>query len=234
MTFRATLANHPMLFGAFALVLGFVLFVLLFVVRVGVGGGPVSGRVIDVDTHLPIAGAIVVAHWQKSSFSIADSTSYCVHVETAASAEDGRYHIARWWQFPPILGFDGLTGMDAYFPGYESIHSHTLEAERHPDDVYMKKFVGNDTQRFDYIGYRVFGGMNCDQAGASRRNLFSLFKSALREAAPLARTQEQRTELDRGLRQDAARAWLARPSDAVALTGKPIEHLPKHVREELE
>ncbi|HMA25140.1 MAG TPA: hypothetical protein VKP00_14125, partial [Gemmatimonadaceae bacterium] len=109
MTFRATLANRPMLSGVFALILGLVLFVLFFFIRVGVGGGPVSGRVIDVDTDLPIAGAIVVARWQKSSFSIADSTSYCIHVETAASGEDGRYHITRWWQFPPILGFDGLT-----------------------------------------------------------------------------------------------------------------------------
>src|SRR5512143_3279879 len=86
MTFRATLANHPMLFGAFALILGLVLLVLLFIIRVGVGGGPVSGRVIDVDTNLPITGAIVVAQWQKSSLSLADSTSYCIHVETAASA----------------------------------------------------------------------------------------------------------------------------------------------------
>ena len=234
MTFRATLANHPMLFGAFALIVGFVLFVLLFVIRVGVGGGPVSGRVIDVDTNLPITGAIVVAQWQKSSLSIADSTSYCIHVETAASAEDGHYRIARWWQFPPILGFDGLTWVDAYYPGYESVHSHTTVAEGHPEYVYMRKFVGNDAQRFEYIGYRVFGGMNCDQAGASRRNLFALFKNALREAARLARTQEQRIELDRGMRQDAARAWLAQPSDAAALSGEPIEELPKYVREQLE
>jgi len=222
------------LLGVSVLILGFVLFVLFFVIRPSVGGGPVYGRVIDVDTNLPITDAIVVARWQKSSLSLADSTSYCIHVETAVSGEDGRYWIARWWQLPPILGVDGLMGMDAYYPGYESVHAHTVEAERHPEYIYMKKFVGSNDERFQYIGYRVFGGMNCDQAGSSRRNLFTLFKSAIREATPLAKTEVQRRELDLGLRQSAARAWLARPSDAVALTGKPIEHLPKHVREELQ
>lgn len=233
MTFRATLADHPMLFGAFALIVGFVLFVLLFVIRVGVGGGPVSGRVIDVDTNLPITGAIVVAQWQKSSLSIADSTSYCIHVETAASAEDGHYRIARWWQFPPILGFDGLTWVDAYYPGYESVHSHTAEAERHPEYLYIKRFVGSDDERFEYIARRVFSGMGCTSAGLSRRNLYPLLRAAIAEAKGLNAPSYAGSGIE-ALRRIAADDWLAganvpRPADR-----NPVDELPPAVRKELQ
>ncbi len=233
MTLRVSLANHPVVFGAFALILGLVLFVLFFLIGVGVGGGPVSGRVIDVDTNLPIADAIVVARWQKSSLSLADSTSYCIHVETTVSGEDGRYYIARWWQFPPLLGFDGLTGMDAYRPGYESVHSHTTEAERRPENVYMKKFVGGDDQRFAYIARRVFSGMGCTSAGSSRRNLHPLLRTAIAEAKSLKSTSYTAAGIE-ALRRIAADDWLAGANASPAADRDPIAELPPEIRKELQ
>jgi len=235
MTFRQSVRRHPIPATIVGILLLFALFLQLFVVRASFGDGPIDGRVIDIDTNQPLADAIVIALWQKSSFGIGHSTSYCIHAETAVSGADGGYHVARWWQFPPILGWDGLIGMDAYRPGYESVHSHTPEAKRHPEYVYMRKYVGTDAERFDYIAYRVFGGMNCTEARASRRNLFLLFKTAYREAAPLAVTEKQRDLLEGGLRVIAAWSWLAPPPEAVGGGGDdPIELLPKDIRSELQ
>lgn len=231
MTFRATLANRPMLSGVFALILGFVLFVLLFVIRIGVGGGPVSGRVIDVDTNLPIAGAIVVARWQKSSFSIADSTSYCIHVETATSGEDGRYHITRWWQFPPILGFDGLTGMDAYHAGYESA-APPARGQGHPEDVYMKRFAGTSADRFAFLARHVFSGMSCLEGGSSRKNLYKLLRVALAEASDLNIGQPKDTGIA-NMRSIAAEEWLAGVGRQSPADRDPVDDLPAQIRKEL-
>jgi len=215
---------------------GFVALVVLlisFILRLSFGGGPVNGRVIDVETNLPIKGAFVVARWQKSSFAPGHSTSYCYHVETAVTGEDGRYHVSRWWQFPPVAGSDGFEGVDAYSPGYESVHSHTPEAESHPDDVYMKRFRGTDAERFEFITGRVFSGMSCTFArGGSQRNFFPLSKAALNEAKTLVRTEQQRKTL-RGMRLSAAEDWLAAPLDS-PVEPDPLSKLPAEIRRELE
>jgi hypothetical protein len=215
------------------LTFGLALVVLFLVIRPGVGGGPVYGRVIDADTNLPITGAIVVARWQKSSFSLADSTSYCIHVETAVSKEDGHYWIARWWQFPPILGLDGLIGMDAYYSGYESVHAHTVEAERHPEYVYMKKFVGSHDERFEYIARRIFGGMGCTSAGSSQRNLYPLLRGAFTEAKSLHLTAYTSEGIE-ALRRIAADDWLAGERGWSRPDHSPVDELPIEIRKELQ
>ena len=63
--------------------------------------GPFEGQVLDYDTGKPIPGAIAVALWKSSTLD--SGQGVCVHAETAVSGADGKYHIPRWWQAPPVL-----------------------------------------------------------------------------------------------------------------------------------
>ena len=222
--------KHVIAVGSVALLVG----VAQLIIGFSIGDGPVVGRVIDVSTGNPIAGAIVVARWQSSTIGVAHSTSYCVHVETAVSDQDGRYQTARWWHFPPIAHFDGRMGLDAYRPGYESVAVHTREAEQRPEDVYMKPFSRGASERLEFISYRVFSGMSCASAGTSMRNLFPLFRDALKEARPLASTPAQKTDVEQRMRWIAADAWLALPSDAPDHGNDPLVLLPSNVQRELQ
>ena len=233
MTIRQTISRHPILTGTLGIAGVLALVWLYLFIGISFWGGPIDGRVIDVESDLPLADAYVVARWQKSSFGIAHSSSSCIHVETAISDKDGRYFIPRWWQFPPLLWIDGLTGMDAYRPGYQSVASYTAEARRHPEYVYMKKFVGTDVERFNYISGGVFSGMSCAGAGASRRNMFPLEKGAIQEAKGLVRSEEQRKSVE-GMRAVAADDWLAATSNYGETFLRPLENLSADVRKELE
>jgi hypothetical protein len=232
MTIYETLVRRRTVFGILTGIAALLLS-LAFVAGLSFGGGPVAGRVLDIDTQLPIPDAMVVARWQRSTIAMGHSSSYCVHVQTALSGQDGHYRIARWWRFPPILFSDGLTGMDAYRPGYETVASHTPDAVRHPEDVYMKKFTGTDVERFEYLHWQVFSGMSCTEADASRRNLFALHKAALREARGLVQSESDRKNLE-GMLIVAASNWLAATPNYHETFLRPLENLPANVRRELE
>jgi len=112
------------------------------------------------------------------------------------------------------------------------VHAHSKEAEATPEDVYMRKFLGSDTERFEYISGRVFSGMSCLGANSSQRNLFALRKAALAEARSLVRTEQQERVVD-GLRLIAAEEWLSAPTDSPA-EANPLQKLPAEIRRELE
>ena len=196
-------------------------------------GGPVSGRVLDVETRKPVAGAIVVVRWEGSISSLVDSQSTCFHVETVTSDSEGIYQIPRWWQSPKLrLMFGGAAVAEAYKPGFESAHANENESNASPANVYLKSFAGTNAERFAYISERVFSGMNCLDAGDSQRNLFALFGAAFQEAKRLAVADQQRKTLE-GLRRVAADAWLAVPADRRAVQD-PVANLPPNVRRDLE
>lgn len=206
--------------------------ILVFVARsCSLVGGPVSGRVIDVDTGLPIANANVVVRWRANPPGLY-SHPLCFHVETAVSTDDGNYRVPVWVRFRPVTLFGIASVSEAYRPGYEGVHSHTEEAEANPENVYMRRFQGSDVERFEFIDERVFSGISCLGGGASKRNLFSLRKSALKEAKDLVRTEQQRRILQ-GMRSIAAEEWLALPSDGPAESA-PMLKLPTEIRKELE
>ena len=222
--------RRPIRFFAYAI--GAIAILTLVARSCSLTGGPVSGRVIDVDSGQPIANAHVVVRW------IADppglySHPVCFHVETALSTTDGKYGVPLWLNLRPWGFFPNAPIADAYRQGYESVHAHSKEAEGTPDDVYMKKFLGSDIERFEYISGRVFSGIDCLGAGTSRRNLFSLFAPAIREARQLAHSQEQQRNVEYRMRQIAATAWLAEPTDSRA-EPNALAKLPTEIRKELE
>ena len=154
--------------------------------------GPFEGQVLDYDTGKPIPGAIAVALWKSSTLD--SGQGVCVHAETAVSGADGKYHIPRWWQAPPVLILSAARMLDVYKEGYENVgpavYYQGLEVDKwvvyrhkevigtfadkasakeasHPNDVYLKAFGGTSSERFEYLRYRVFSGTSCTSAGAS-------------------------------------------------------------------
>ena len=207
-----------------------VVVVLIFVARsCSLVGGPVSGRVVDIDTGLPLENAEVIVRWD------ADPPGFyahpiCFHVEAARSASDGTYRVPAWVRYPPVTLFGIGHVSDAYRQGYESVHANNEDPET--SNVYMRKFSGSGAERFDFISGRVFSGMSCFGAGASRRNLFSLRKAALAEAKGLASTEQQKRALQ-GMRSIAAVDWLGPSSDSPGLS-EPLAIVPAEVRRQLE
>jgi hypothetical protein len=56
-------------------------------------GGPYRGRVIDADTKLPLAGAVVVAYWYRETVAPAPvhSTDVILTAREAVTDDDGRF-----------------------------------------------------------------------------------------------------------------------------------------------
>ncbi len=197
-------------------------------------GGPVSGQVIDAETGQPIAGAIVVARWKGSVSALVDSQSVCFHVETAVSDPEGKYHVPLWWQQPRLwLMIGSGRVVEGYRAGYEGIYPHSKQATEHPDDIYMKRFVGTDSERLQFINERIFSGMSCINASASRRNLFFLESAAIQEAKRLASSDEQQKMLE-GMRRVAADDWLAGAPNYDQTFRRPLENLPQSILRSLE
>jgi hypothetical protein len=205
---------------------------LVFVARsCSLTGGPVSGRVIDVDTGQPIEDANVVVRWEADPPGLY-AHPVCFHVEAAASARDGGYRVPLWLQLPPVILLGNDHVAEAYRQGYESVHVHTEEAKSNPDNIYMKRFHGTDAERFEFISGRVFSGMSCLGAGRSQRNLFPLRRAALSEAKSLIRNEQQQRKLQ-GMRLIAAEEWLAVPTNDPA-ESDPMGKLPIEIRKALE
>jgi hypothetical protein len=153
-------------------------------------GGPVQGVVVDESTGKPVAGAIVVAHWQGTVMKLHGASASCYHVETARTDAQGRYRIAAWTrQFSASdirLVREG-THFEAYKPGYWR--------PTHPDPagdgtrIAIAPFQGTKDEYFR----TVLGapGWACLRPGASSKNEYRLFKAMAEEARALAETPVQ-------------------------------------------
>jgi hypothetical protein len=221
--------RHPIRSSIFVML---AIAILVLIARLcAITGGPVSGRVIDADTGQPIADAIVIVRWNSQPPGMYSHPD-CFHVETSRSTVDGTYRAPLWIEIPALLLIGQTHYSDAYRPGYERIHVHTKEAEAAPEDVYLKQFRGTDSERFDFISGPVFSGMSCLGGGTSQRSLFPLRKAALHEARNLARTDQQRKEIQ-GMLRITAYEWLATPNYGPD-ESDPVGTLPPAIRRELQ
>lgn len=59
---------------------------------------PISAQVVDADTHQPLAGVVVVAHWELHRGSFTGDALPCgeAGVEEAVTDQDGGFHIPGW------------------------------------------------------------------------------------------------------------------------------------------
>jgi hypothetical protein len=152
-------------------------------------GGPISGRVVDQATGQPIRDALVAAYWLGSKTRIVlESSSTCYHVETARTDANGRFSIGAWrrpWSFDDLLLTSDGESFNAYKPGYRFERMDLASAT-----IYMAPYRGPTASYFrDVLGSP---GWNCPDAGASRKNLYRLWKALGDEAEALGTTPEQR------------------------------------------
>lgn len=169
-------------------------------------GGPVSGRVIDVQSQRPLGGAHVVVRWFGST--VGHPQSVCVHVETALTEADGYYRVPFWIQSPRFFISPARAHSDAYFE--EHVHATQVNFDVHPEDVYLTRFHGPREERAKYIANSIFSGFDCNSGTTSERNLWPVLIRAYAEARVNANAEQWR-ELQPALREVAADAWLARP-----------------------
>ena len=220
-------------------------------------GGPVDGRVLEYDTGKPVEGAFVVARWEGELYVLGavQSRSVCVHAEMAVSDKDGFFHIPPWAKTAPVE-FAAID-LDAYKAGFEStlnplmfvggggkwvvfsrenpreilqtyFDRETARAATHPENVYMKPFVGSASERVTFITTRVARQLGCYDAGAAQRNVYPVAKAVYQEAKSLAATPADQKMLS-WIRNIAEDIWLALPPEA---TGPSV--IPDEIKRELQ
>jgi hypothetical protein len=84
-----------------------------------IGAAPVSGRIVDEQTHAPIAGAHILAMWQLNAFPVMElGATATFQVHESVSDADGRFSFPGWtrfkrpWQYvdersPELYAFKG-------------------------------------------------------------------------------------------------------------------------------
>ena len=220
-------------------------------------GGPVDGQVLEYDTGKPVEGAMVVARWKGAIFALVESRSVCVHAEMAVSDKNGFFRIAPWTQSAPVDSANVV--LYAYKPKYQFAHGplafvgaegkwnvfrkdrpqeilqtypdrESAVAATHPDNVYLKPFVGNASERLDFLSSTLLGNLLCNEARESNKNLYPVVKAAYQEAKPLATTVSDLKELA-ALRRAGTTLWRATSPDA---TIADYDEVPDEIKGDLE
>lgn len=153
-------------------------------------GGPLDGYVLEERTNKPIPGAIVVVRWQGTAFSFVDTHTVCMHVESATTDDQGRYHIASWRKSAEPVGVRNLEPIvTAHKAGYEwsSVFSENVQ--------YLKPRTGSVDVRLIYL-LRVSSATRCGEAKASEKNLLPLKKALYQEASAIASTPEDKEKAE--------------------------------------
>lgn len=165
----------------------------------GLSSGPIEGRVLDLDTKQPVAGAIVVVRWEGTHLiPFADTQSSCYHAESAVTDDEGRYRIARW--SAPSKGplfTEDYKSFTVYKVGYSHfMESRYGESEDTKKNIYfLKAFKGSREERLKYLN-RVSNATECASAGDSYASLLPLRRAVFEEAQPLAQTQAEKELVD--------------------------------------
>lgn len=151
-------------------------------------GNVIEGQVLEVGTNKPLAGAIVIARWDKTYSSLVDTTTVCIHVESAVTDEQGRFRLPTWRGKAPSWG------TDVHKPGYErsSEHHGTRTGEY---DYVLKPHAGTREERLKYL-LKINRTTGCNSASESEKNLFPLRKAVYEEAEQLTKTSEDRKTLE--------------------------------------
>lgn len=148
----------------------------------------IEGKVIEEGTNKPIPGAIVVARWQESRSGIFDSQTVCVHVESATTDEQGRYHLPRYKGKEP-------THTDSYKAGYERSPQYSAtQAFRTHTDI-LKPSHSSPGERLDYL-VRLSGATRCGEAGKSEQRLLPLKRALYAEASAIGTTAEDAAKVE--------------------------------------
>ncbi len=142
---------------------------------------PLEGHVLEEGTHKPIPEAIVIARWDKTYSSLVDTTTVCVHVESATTDEQGRYQLPRWRGKTP-------NHIDTYKTGYERSNEYfRTKAYLQHNDI-LKLFTGTGEERLAYLSRMA---VSCSDKKEIEINLLPLYKALYEEARSLAVTKKE-------------------------------------------
>jgi len=156
-------------------------------------GGAIEGQVLEEGANKPVAQAIVVVKWVGSVSKFVDSQGVCVHVETAITDHEGRYHTPSWSASstvgPEILVSRLIPVFTAYKPGYKQVEKET------DFPLYLKPFTGERGERLEYLK-RTSRVTGCHSAGESEKNLLPLRNALYQEALQLVQTKDDQKVLE--------------------------------------
>lgn len=174
----------------------FAFFLLLPLSACALSCGPISGKVLEEGTDKPIPGAIVAVRWvgRTTSGSIyVEAQSTCYHVESATTDERGAYQTKAWNQEQHKdykVKFDHML-VSAYKAGYGYPQTPT----QREGIVYLAPFKGSSGERLKYLE-RLSEGTHCDEASERAMNRLPLEKAIYEEARALARTSEEKKNVE--------------------------------------
>ena len=162
----------------------FVIFFLLS--GCGYYGMPIEGKVYDIDTGIPLEGAIVVARWEGFSPVPVDSIEICYHVLSTKSDKNGNYRFDFWWQREgagnEVVGKS--VSLDTYLNGYELAKQEIIaKKDTNRNNLPMQKFSRNNNERRALLA--SLRDVECNQAGDTYSNLYHLRKAVYTEAKSL-------------------------------------------------
>ena len=61
-----------------------------------ISGGPVEGKVIDLESGQPVEGVLVLVKWNTETGGSSGKKQTCYHIESGTTDASGRFGIARW------------------------------------------------------------------------------------------------------------------------------------------
>lgn len=142
----------------------------------------IEGRVLEAETNKPLAGTIVVARWDKTYSSFADTTTVCIHVESVITNEHGYFTLTAW---------NGKAGdVEVFKAGYE-YPTDRYGAHAGKYEYVLKPFAGSREERLGYLERVERSIRVCRSPDAGEKNLLPLYRALYDEAKSLAKTKEE-------------------------------------------
>jgi len=155
--------------------------------------GPIDARVTDAVSHEPVAGAIVVANWERGHTSIAAGWTSCDHMQLAITDARGRYHIDRWSHFdnPFDWFFSGkfVLVVQAYRAGMIYTVPPVVRFDERSGNIQMAKFAGSQSEHMNYLWH--VATWYCGDVGEDAKSLQSLRRAVYAEAQEIATNSAQ-------------------------------------------
>lgn len=159
--------------------------------------GPIDGQVIDAVTKQPIAGAFVVAKWERVEGLITDGAHVCRHIATVVSDAQGRYHIDAWAGVPNlVVGWltDSLydVSLDAYKPGMEIVRPAVFKMSEMTGTLVLTAWTGTRADRLFRLSAMITTSDELDCMGAEVSGLLEAAREAVyAEAKAIATASEE-------------------------------------------
>jgi hypothetical protein len=143
-----------------------------------------QARVLDADTEMPIAGAVVVAMWEGDIPAWVDFRSTCYHIESAVSDSDGRFKIPAYSEIKGHMINDKIVNWIVYAKGYR-YSSRNSGGDYTKSGVYwMEKDDRKGSERLEYLT-QLRRSSKCPDAGDSDKYRLNYIKALLDEALGL-------------------------------------------------